>query len=940
MEHRRKLIETDWPLNDISRQSVKEKALTHGHPQTLHRWWARRPLAACRAALFASIVDDPGDCYDEFPDEEAVSRKRRSLNDLITQLVQWKRTDDKSPSNRELMGKVRYEIARSIARNHGDTLPETTEEAETYLTENRNLATVYDPFCGGGSVPHEAQRLGLDAIASDQNPVAVLITKALVQFSHPYVNRHPINSEANKLEARDGRRRPKRPVTWRGASGLADDLRFYGKWILNKARERIGHFYPDVDIPGGSTATTTAWIWANTITCSNVACRATIPLLKSYQLTAKGEKHWVKPSVSPLEGTVEFSVQRTKVGVPEQPTMRGDSVVCLACDQPSPLDYVREEARSKRLGTQMMAIVSHSGPNRHFAAPTENHIDKAMSARPDFGFVPSGSLPSEALGFSIQNYGFTQWRDLYTNRQLLTITTLSMLIDEVVEIIVRDGGEQAYAETIKTYLALALGRTAETNCRFTRWVNTGDKVAGVFGRQTLNMVWDFAEPNIFSNRTQCWTNQVNWVAKVLERLPKDTVPGNVYLGDASSPSQAISDAIVITDPPYYDNIGYADLSDFFYVWLRPLLKDIHPKLFTGISVPKHNQIVAAPLFDDPRQHFADRLSQALVRIHDSSAREYPSSIFYAYRQKENGNADSSLTGWHAMLDSLVKAGFKVVGTWPIRTEHSGRLRSQKSNALATSVLLVCRRRHEDAPITTRGNFIAELEAELPQALDRLTRYNHIEPLDLEQAAIGPGMEVYSKYRSVETNKGEPVDVIEALQCINRVIADYIDREEGELVGDLDAPTQFCLSWVKQHGFQQGESGQAEMLAKPKGVTIDGLRDELRLLDARAGRMRIIDYNEYEPEVRIKRVSLESSIWEGCMLMAHNFGAVKGKRVHGAAQVYSRMGTNAEKVERLARILFDRFERRSESVHSRVFNDIVASWQDIVRNAGADQPELR
>ena len=930
--YRKKLIEVDIPLDAINHESSREKKLTHGHPSTLHRWWARRPLAACRAVIFASLVDDPGECTEEYPTEAEQLAKREDLHKIIEELVRWETTDPSSDTAAATLRKARFEIARSVARNNGDPLPSSHVEAETYLSREGVAPSIHDPFCGGGSVPYEAQRLGLKALASDQNPIAVLITKALVELPKSFIDEPPINPNANPLGMKHPKSRGAKVIPWRGASGLADDLRYYGKEIIGRVREKIGKWYPDLELPDGGSATTTAWLWANTVVCNDLLCGYEIPLVKTWVATSNGTKWWVKPVKDADKRMYTFQVQDREAGIPTQPTIRQKGAVCIACEKPISFDYIREQASHGKMGQTLIAVVAHDGKTRHIASPPPNHSEAALSAVPAFEIT--GTLPRVALGFRVQKYGFKKWSDLFTRRQLASVTTLSRTIEDVSCELNHQGIDVEYVKVLKTFFAFALGRVAESNSRLSFWVNSGDKVAGVFGgRQTINMIWDFAEPNIFSNRTQNWMAQIDWIARVLERSPMASVNAFVQQHDASNGAFTGDQDVFVTDPPYYDNIGYADLSDFFYVWHRQLLDKCYPDLFTGMTVPKHNQMVAAPIFDNPREHFTSLMLRALTKMRESCSQTYPSSMFYAYKQQEEEKDGRSSTGWDTMLEALVSSGFMIVGTWPMRTEHSSRPRAHGSNALATSVLLVIRPRQANAPVASRRQFVRELENRLPVALDQLTRYNHIGPLDLEQAAIGPGMEVYSKYARVETNNGQRVAVRDALQQINQVVADYINQEESDLSSELDEPTQFCLSWTNVHGFDKGASGDADGLAVAKAVGINSLQEDDSLVVSHRGEFRVVHHSEYSPEIRGMAVSQATTVWEGCMRMAYHFGHKDGDRVSGAASVYRLMGSaNGAKVERLARILFDRFNRRKEPSNSIAYNDLVASWSDIEREA--------
>ena len=939
--YRRKLIEVDLPLDDINRESAREKSIRHGHPSTLHLWWARRPLAACRAVIFASMVDDPSACPDEFPAEEDQRAERERLHDIIRKLVEWESTDESQPPVRALLTNARYEIARSVARSRNETAPTDPDAVLDYLREH--TLPIYDPFAGGGSIPLEAQRLGLRAVASDLNPVAVLINKALIEIPPKFKDQPPVNPKADPIgiASRNSSTRERgipAPIRtpWYGTSGLADDIRYYGAWMREEAFKRIGHLYPKAKLPDGSDATVIAWLWARTIPCQNPACSIQMPLLSTFQISKKqNNEHWIKPVADHVAKRVSFVVQKHSGGVPERGTVNRNGAVCIACNNPVKLSYIREQARAGNMGEQMTAIVAEGDRGRLYLSPTDEHIQGAISAEPTWR--PMGTLPDRALGFRVQRYGFTQWHQLFTERQLTALTTFSDLQKMVQNQIIQEGGNDEYAEAICTYLALAVGREADMCSSFDRWHNSGEKVTGVFGRQAIPMIWDFAESNPFSNSTGNWRAHIEWVAKVVERLPTNGHEGMVYQADASTTIHAQDGPIIVTDPPYYDNIGYADLSDFFYVWLRSMLRDSNSDLFASILVPKSEEMIATPFrFENPRQRFEDLLNKTLKLIRERCSPEFPSSIFYAYKQQEEEREGRASTGWETMLSAIVSAGFEIVGTWPMRTEGSVRLNALAANALASSVVLVCRPRPDDAPIATRRQFLSALDKELPAALDQLTQKGHIAPTDLAQAAIGPGMQIYSRYSRVETISGEPVPVREALAAINRAIADYDERQEG----DLDLETRFCLDWFKQHGYEEGPYGEAETLSLAKNVPVSKLQGD-GLLTAEGGRVKLLPLDAFsEHPHSLARGGEKGGItaWEGCFRMAFHLNREDGRGIEGAAHVGREMGGNVESVERLGRILYNHYDRQGDSQNAVIFNNLVLEWQHI-RAKMADDEQL-
>ena len=925
-QYRRKLIEVDLPLEDINRESAREKSIRHGHPSTLHLWWARRPLAACRAVIFASMVDDPSACPAEFPDEETQRIERERLHGIIKELVKWENTDESKPDVKALVAEARYEIARSVARTRGETAPTDPDKVLRYL--NDKALPIYDPFAGGGSIPLEAQRLGLRAVGSDLNPVAVLINKALIEIPPKFSGKPPVNPDADSIGMLTGKyigrgkNRKAEKVAWRGAAGLADDIRYYGRWMREEAFKRIGHLYPMAKLPDGSEATVIAWLWARTVPCPNPACGMNMPLMRTFQLSKKrGNEHWTRPIIDQEMKTIKWIVQDNPNGVPSTGTVNRNGATCLGCGGAVKLTYVREQARAGRMGEVMTGIVAEGIRKRLFLSPTDEHIQAALNANPTW--QPSQTI-TKTPKVSALTYGMTHWHQLFTERQLTTLTTFSDLLTEVDKQAIKDGADVEYANAIRTYLALMIGKIADNGCSFASWHNGRDTIRSVFARQAIAMVWDFAESNPFSDSTGNWMSHIEWIAKVVERLPADVNAGEAHQADASTTIYADSGPVIVTDPPYYDNINYADLSDYFYVWLRSLLRGIYPDLFAGILVPKDEEMTAiASRFDNSRQRFEDLLNKTLRSIRERCSLEFPSSIFYAYKQQEENRGSRTSTGWETVLTALVESGFQIIGTWPMRTEMGNRSNAMNANALASSVVLVCRPRPDDAPIATRRQFFDALEKELPEALDQLTQEGHIAPTDLAQAAIGPGMQIYSRYSRVETISGEPVPVREALSAINKAIADYDERQEG----DLDSESRFCMDWLKTYGYGEGQYGEAETLARAKNVAIGNLNLN-RLLTAEGGRVKLLPIDEFGDSRPLTLGNMTA--WEGCFRMAYHLNREDGRGIEGAGMVARAMDGNVESIERLARILYGHYDRKGDSQNAVIFNNLVTSWQDIIR----------
>ena len=920
--YRKKLIEVNIPLQAINTESAKDASLTHGHPSTLHRYWARRPLAACRAVIFASMVDDPSECKDEFPTEPEQNAERTRLHNLIKRLVIWKTCNDEN-----LLAEARYEIAHSVARNNGEDLTTFRTRFQNapkavleYLRDH--CPAVYDPFCGGGSIPLEAQRLGLRARASDLNPLPVLLNKAMIELPPKFHNQNPVNPDADPLGMFTGTGRRRTRVPWKGTAGLADDIRYYGAWMREEAYKRIGHLYPKAELPDGTSATVVAWLWARTIPCSNPACGLQMPLMKTFQLSKKkGNEHWVKPVINRESNTISWIVQTNNEAVPG-PTVHRTGAHCCGCETSVNLPYIREQGRSGKIREVMTATVAEGDRKRLFLSPSNEHIQIAMSATPKWRPRQKIINTRKVSGLG---YGMAHWYQLFTNRQITALNTFSDLLSDVHNQIAEDGAAEEYCDVICTYLSLVIGRATDGNSNSAFWRNSGENIEGVFARQAILMMWDFPEANPFSNSTQNWMSQVDWLTKVVENLPILGNSGEAYQADATTTRYAVDSPIIVTDPPYYDNIQYAELSDFFYVWLRPLLRDIYPELFAGIMTSKDEEIVSSPRFENPPQHFEKLLGKALVRIRECCPDEFPVSIFYAYKQQEREQDEEISTGWEKMLTAIVSTGFQIVATWPMRTEQPKALKTG-INALASSVVLVCRPRPEDAPVTTRTEFLQELKREMPAALDRLTRIANIRPVDLAQAAIGPGMEVYSRYSKVMRVSGEIVSIREALAHINNEIAAYHEKETGE----LDPESQFCLTWLQQHGYTEGHFGDAEGLSKAKDIDLTALHD--KVLIAARGKVRLLKREEYAE----RKNSEDMTAWEGCLRMVwHLSGGEKSDGISGCTAVAHAMN-DYESAKRLAGVLYAYYESRGDAESAAAYNNLVTEWQYISQSMRAPQ----
>jgi putative DNA methylase len=888
MTYRKKLIEVALPLEAINRESAREKSIRHGHPSTLHLWWARRPLAACRAVLFASIVDDPSSRPDLFPTEEEQEAERQRLFRLIEELVKWENSN-----NEAVLEAAREEIRKAT---------------------DGNPPPVLDPFCGGGSIPLEAQRLGLEAHASDLNPVAVLITKALIEIPPKFAGKPPVNPKARGKLGHDG--------AWKGAQGLAEDVRYYGKWMRERAFERIGHLYPKAKLPDGREATVIAWLWARTVTCPNPACGAQMPLVRSFALSTKKGKEWHVQSV--VEGrAVRFEVRRGTDATEGTVGRRGAR--CIVCDAVAPLDHVRAEGKAGRMGTRMMAIVAEGERGRVYLEPDPVY-ERVANVEPPAD-APDTDLPGQALGFRVQGYGMTKHRDLFTPRQLVAVTTFSDLVGEARERVVAQGGDEAYADAIATYLAFAVDKCADYWSTIATW-QPGGFIAHMFARQAIPMTWDYAEANVFSDSTANVSAAVEWVVRVLE-MHHATGHGLAKQLDATAAVDGVSNPLVCTDPPYYDNVPYADLSDFFYAWLRRSLGTAYSDLFSTLLTPKAQELVAdAFRFGGSRGAARDFFEQGMARFFAlTRARadpRYPTTLFYAFKQAESEDGATASTGWDTMLTGLVTSGFTVTGTWPMRSERTGRMRDIGSNALASSIVLVCRPRPADAPIATRRELVAALRAELPQALRQL-QHGNVAPVDLAQAAIGPGMAVFSRYAKVLEADGSPMTVRSALALINQTLDEILAEQEG----DFDADTRFAVTWFEEVGTAEGEYGRADVLARAKNTAVAGM-ERAGILVSRAGKVRLLRREElgdgWDPAADVR-----VTVWETTQ---HLIKRLEEGGEDAAAELLRRVGGLGEAARELAYRLYTVCERKGWAQEALGYNALVVAWPEIQRLAAA------
>ena len=944
---RKKLIEVALPLDDINTASAREKSIRHGHPSTLHLWWARRPLAAARAVIFAQMVDDPSAHRDRFPTEKAQEEERKRLFGILRELVKWENT-----TNEVVLGRARAEIQECWRRTCVDNA-EHPGAAE--LFDPDRLPAFHDPFAGGGALPLEAQRLGLEAYASDLNPVAVLINKAMIEIPPKFAGRPPVNPESRTENTVVGR-------TWHGARGLADDVRYYGRWMRDEAEKRIGDLYPRVEITRqmvferpdlepyqGRNLTVIAWLWARTVKSPNPAFSdVDVPLASSFMLSAtKGKEAYVEPVI---EGrgyrfTVAVGAPADREAVKRGTTAGKRSAFrCLMSGVPVTYDYIRAQGKRNGLGARLMAIVAAGDRRRVYLAPVAQH--ERVAHDPSETWKPDMALPDNPRDFKTPNYGLPTFADLFTARQLMALTTFSDLVREATDVARRDAvvaglrddgcslgaggtGASAYADAVAVYLGMVVDKAIDYGSTICTWHSSKELIRNTFGRQAIPMTWDFAETNLFSKSAGNVLGGVEWVCKSLEYLCPVTL-GRGALSDSQNQTMS-ADKVVSTDPPYYDNIGYADLSDFFYVWLRRSLKPVFPEMFATLAVPKAEELVASPYRHGSRaaadSFFLRGMTEAMRRLAAQAHAAFPVTIYYAFKQSETiENGGTASTGWETFLAAVIGSGFAITGTWPMRTELGNRMIGRGANALASSIVLVCRQRASDAEIASRGQFLAALRSELPGALGDLQSSN-IAPVDLAQAAIGPGMAVFTRYGQVLEASGSPMSVRSALVEINRMLDETLARQEG----DLDADTRFCVAWYEQYGMAERAYGEAEVLFNAKNTSFEGLRSA-GVIAGGKGRVRIRGREELDSDWDAASDGRVTD-WEGAQYLTRALTAEHGGGVAEAARLVLTMGgERAEKARALAYRLYTLADRKKWADEAHAYNVLVTAWPEIQAEA--------
>lgn len=953
----KKLIEVALPLDDINAAAAREKSIRHGHPSSLHLWWARRPLAAARAVIFAQMVNDPGyqqgDGFKYGVNKQEAAKKREKLFNILRELVKWENTN-----NEAVLSQARAAIMESwreicaLNKDHPDA-------AELFNPDK--LPDFHDPFAGGGALPLEAQRLGLESYASDLNPVAVTINKAMIEIPPKFAGCEPVGPEV--LSAKTSKKKATKDAfdDWSGAKGLAEDVRRYGNWMRDEAQKRIGHLYPKVLVTEamvterpdlapylGEELTVIAWLWARTVKSPSPAfSHVDVPLASTFILSSKaGKEAYVEPVVQ--SDSFYFIVKQGK-GSPElkDGTISRKGGICLISKSPMEFKYLRAEAKAGRFGRRLMAVVAEGKSGRVYLSP--NVVQEQIANSVEASEFVSSNICHWPGRTNVVEYGMTRFDQLFTARQLVALTTFSDLVGEAIARCREDAlsagmaddgvgldaggtGATAYAQAVGVYLSFLIGQVANHGSTICGWNHPNTQMRSVFSRQAIPMTWDYAEANVFSDSSGSFNNLFDRQIKGFEAL-NNTTFGSVLQADAQTQSVS-TNKVISSDPPYYDNISYADLSDFFYVWLRRSLRPIFPGLYATMAVPKAEELVATPYRHGSKKgaeaFFLDGMGKAIHQLAEQAHPAFPVTIYYAFKQSETKMDGTSSAGWETFLQAVIDAGFTINGTWPVRTEKEGRAIGNGANALASSVVLVCNKRAANADSISRRQFIRELNRVLPEALDEMTQgsidalgisQSAVAPVDLSQAIIGPGMGIFSKYSAVLEADGSKMSVKTALQLINRFLAE----------DDFDHDTQFCLHWFEQQGWRVGKFGEADVLARAKGTSVAGLQ-EAGVISSGQGEVQLLKWTELPTDWAPERDN-RTPVWEGLHQLIR---ILNREGASGAGAMLGRLSDKSDAIRSLAYRLYTLCERKGWAQEARAYNELVTAWdaiQSAMTNSG-------
>ena len=896
----RKLIEVALPLDEINAASKADKDRKTGTIKNLHKWFAPAPLPAWRALLFAALVDDPDD-----------EEKRAYLLDVIKRLV-----------------------ANKADLPDDDTLAEARSIIKAQFPDG--VPTVMDPFCGGGSTLVEAQRLGLPTLGSDLNPVPVLITRTLTELLPKVYGQQPLHPEKITAKVGKGRGRNRQTgvdlfgtnedVVYNGYDGLSRDVTYYAERIRERAWEQLKNYYPHQ--PG---ETPIAWLWARTAKCPNPACGIETILTTSWWLSKKkNDLAWIEPRVAKGGARLDVVARQKHGQAPRSPKVGRATFACIGCGTPLGEDYIRREGVTGRLGVRMTAVVLEKDGVRTYRAPTSE----------DDGGLPR-ALDSPLAGLRLEGwnrdvrpplYGLATWDRLFTPRQLLTLTTFADLVAQIDREIINDGGTKEWAKTVASVLGLAVGSAPIAWSSQVRWrqrETAHAKAEPAFARNDLPMSWDFAEAYFDSGSVGDWLGIViNTLRGV--RWAANDASGETTKADARRVS-ANCGCLVATDPPYFDAICYADLSDYFYVWHRRALRDVHPDLYGTVTAPKSAELTAIPSHhggdnEVARAYFIEGFTETFRNLRNSMADGLPMLVVYASKEQKSGKGEE--TRWESILSAMLAAELEITGAWPIHMTSTTRMIGQGTNSVAAYIVMVCRPRRADAGTISLMDFTRELRRELPGAVLALQEASVL-PVDLPQAVLGPGMSIFSRHKAVLDQSGQPIPVGRAMQLISTARGEILDEQQGE----MDPASRFAVAWWESYGWQSGAFGIADQVVRPHGISVDDVV-MAGVVESRGGQVRLLGETGLDRSWEPSK-DAHPTAWEAVHHLADRL--VDGGGVQEAAALLSKLGPLKDQAQMLAYRLESIAARKGWAKDQERYNALIGSWSDMLaesaRSAG-------
>jgi putative DNA methylase len=896
---------------------------------SFHKYWAQRPLAAARAVIFGQLVDDPSAIPEEFPTVKAQSDRRDELFKLIEKLVLWDNSHDKV-----LQNEVRLAIEQSWARHCEDNAshPEAAQ-----LFNKGNMPHFWDPFAGSGAIPMSAQWLGLHANGTDLNPVAVVLNKCMIEYPWLFKGMKPVAPGTAQLSIDANQTR---------CANMASDLKWYAEMLTREAKSKIQNHFPDYEIDDnltkeypflakmkGEKLKTVAWIWARTVKSPNPAFSSVnVPLATTFLVSSKkGKEAFICPVYE--DGMIKYVIKygdgfdRPEVKAGTKAGGRRAAFKCLVSGVPITYEYIRSEGIAGRMGQSMMAVVVDSPDGRLYLPATPEQLEAARSANAPWR--PDTVLPNNTRSFWTPIYGLKTYGDLFTERQLLAHATFSDLMPKMYERIKSDangilGAEcgEKYAKAMCVYLACVLDRVIYYGSALVGWLPKDSALGPSMPRQTIPMSWDFTEANPFGKSSGGMANCAAAIANYLE-VAQPNAPGVGAQCDAQRGLSVPGRLFISTDPPYYDNIGYADLSDFFYVWLRPTLGEILPELFSTLATPKDEELVADPIRrggEAPAEaFFIDGMTSAMKSIAGRSQEGYPITIYYAFKQSETSDQGTASTGWETFLTAVLKSGLSITGTWPIRTEGANRMVASGTNALSSSIVLVCRNNLTDLPVATKGEFLRLLKLEMPKALAAM-QHACLAPVDVAQAAIGPGMAIFCRFSKVLDAAGVPMTVRDVLVEINQVLDESLAEQESE----FDSDTKWAVTWFERNCFTASDFGTADMLARAKNTSVAGLI-QAGIVNASAGKVKLLAPSEL-PADWDPATDQRLTVWE----IAHHIIRSTSLGEEQAAAILAKVSTKSDSVIELTYRLFRICESKKEYDLASNYNNLIQIWPELIK----------